>query len=185
MTDEEKKITEEEIREAAEEEKPEAEKPEKKSRKDKAQEKKLEKEIASLTEELASEKDAHLRLAAEYDNFKKRTAREKEDLYFLAKSDVIRKLLPVFDNLERAGAATGEALEEGVRMILSSFKDTLATIDVQEIDALGKTFDPALCEAVFHEDDPDKGESEVTQVLQKGYLCGDKVIRHAMVKVAN
>ena len=161
------------------------EKPEKKSRKEKAAEKKLEKEVETLSKELSELKDSHLRLAAEYDNFKKRTAREKDDLYFAAKCDVLKRLLPVFDNLERAPGAQGEALEEGVKMILSSFKDTLAGIDVQEIEAEGKPFDPNLCEAVFHEDDPEKGESEVTQVLQKGYVCGDKVIRHAMVKVAN
>ncbi len=183
MTDEEKKI--EEPTEKAPEEAAGTEKPEKKSRKEKAADKKLEKELEETKAELAEIKDSHLRLAAEYDNFKKRTAREKEDLYFLAKSDVIRKLLPVFDNLERAGGATGEALEEGVKMILSSFREALTGIDVQEIEALGKPFDPALCEAVFHEDDPEKGENEVTQILQKGYVCGDKVIRHAMVKVAN
>lgn len=181
MTDEEKKTTEQE--EAVKEEA--AEKPEKKSRKDKAAEKKLEKEVETLSGELAELKDSHLRLAAEYDNFKKRTAREKDELYFAAKCDVLKRLLPVFDNLERASGAKGDALEEGVRMILQSFKETLAGIDVQEIEAEGKPFDPALCEAVFHEDDPEKGENEVTQVLQKGYICGDKVIRHAMVKVAN
>ena len=182
MTEEEKKEAEET---PAEEKATPEEKPEKKSRKDKAAEKKLEKEKDALAAELADLKDSHLRLAAEYDNFKKRTLREKEDLYFLAKSDVLKRLLPVFDNLERASAASGEALEEGVKMILTSFKDTLTAMDVHEIEAEGKPFDPNLHEAVFHEDDPDKGESEVTQVLQKGYLCGDKVIRHAMVKVAN
>lgn len=183
MTEEEKKETEETP--AEEEKATPAEKTEKKSRKEKAAEKKLEKEVESLTAELAELKDSHLRLAAEYDNYKKRTAREKEDLYFLAKSDVLKRLLPVFDNLERASSAQGEALEEGVKMILTSFKDTLGTLDVHEIEAEGKEFDPNLHEAVFHEEDPDKGESEVTQVLQKGYTCGDKVIRHAMVKVAN
>ncbi len=184
MTEEEKKETVETEAEPEETNAPE-EKPEKKSRKDKAAEKKLEKERDALAAELADLKDSHLRLAAEYDNFKKRTAREKEDLYFLAKSDVLKRLLPVFDNLERASAAKGEALEEGVKMILTSFRDTLGAMDVHEIEAEGKPFDPNLHEAVFHEDDPEKGESEVTQILQKGYTCGDKVIRHAMVKVAN
>ena len=184
MTEEEKKeIPETETAKAEAEEA--AEKPDKKSRKEKVSEKKAEKEIETLNTKLAELTDSHLRLAAEYDNFKKRTAREKEDLYFAAKCDVLKRLLPVFDNLERAGTASGKALEEGVRMILSSFKEALAGIDVQEIEAEGKPFDPALCEAVFHEDDPEKGESEVTQVLQKGYICKDKVIRHAMVKVAN
>ncbi|MBP5289188.1 MAG: nucleotide exchange factor GrpE [Clostridia bacterium] len=187
MTDEEKKASEDAEAETKEEksEKADAGKAEKKGRKEKAQEKKLEKELAALEKELAELKDSHLRLAAEYENFKKRTAREKEELYFAAKCDVLKRLLPVFDNLERAGAAKGEALEEGVRMILSSFKETLAGIDVHEIEAEGQTFDPAFCEAVFHEEDPEKGENEVTQVLQKGYICGEKVIRHAMVKVAN
>ena len=184
MTEEEKRPA-EAAEEAAEEKAEETPKAEKKSRKDKTAEKKLEKEVASLTAELADLKDSHLRLAAEYDNFKKRTAREKDEIYFAAKCDVLRRLLPVFDNLERAGAAKGEALEEGVRMILSSFRESLSGIDVKEIEIEGKPFDPALCEAVFHEEDPDKGENEVTAVLQKGYVCGEKVIRHAMVKVAN
>ena len=179
MTEEEKTVRE------TEEETPAEEKPEKKARKDKAADKKLEKELEALRAELAELKDSYLRQAAEYDNFKKRTAREKDDLYFAAKCDVLKRLLPVFDNLERAGSASGEALEEGVKMILASFRDALAGIDVQEIEAEGREFDPNLCEAVFHEDDPGKGENEVTQVLQKGYICGDKVIRHAMVKVAN
>lgn len=190
MTDEEKKVS-KETEEETKEEKAETadagkeEKVEKKGRKEKALEKKLEKELATLLKEKAELKDSHLRLAAEYENFKKRTAREKEELYFAAKCDVLKRLLPVFDNLERAGSASGEALEEGVRMILASFKEALAGIDVKEIEAEGKPFDPALCEAVFHEEDPGKGENEVTQVLQKGYICGEKVIRHAMVKVAN
>ena len=106
MTEEEKTVRE------TEEETPAEEKPEKKTRKDKAADKKLEKELEALRAELAELKDSYLRQAAEYDNFKKRTAREKDDLYFAAKCDVLKRLLPVFDNLERAGSASGEAAME-------------------------------------------------------------------------
>ena len=148
---------------------------------------KLEKELAGAQEQNQQLADKHLRLAAEYDNYKKRTAKEKEELLFAAKAQVIKTLLPVFDNLDRAKECTTDAqkLAEGVELILKQFVTCLEQLDVHEIPALNESFDPAVHEAVFHEEAEDQPENTVTQVLQKGYICGEKVIRHAMVKVVN
>ena len=147
---------------------------------------KLEKEKNELSAKLEEENDRYLRVLAEYDNFKKRTAREKDELYFSAKADVIKKLLPVFDNLERAEAvASGDECLEGVKLTLRQFREVLAALDIREIEAEGKPFDPALHEAVFHDEQEGVPENTVTQVLQKGYQSGDKILRHAMVKVSN
>lgn len=168
-----------------------AEKTEEADLKDKKKEKSkardLEDKLKKSAEELEALNDKYLRLAAEYANFKNRTAKEKEELFFTAKSQVIRELLPVFDNLDRAAAFTEDKdkLAEGVGMILNQFSQCLSKLSVSEIEALDKPFDPETSEAVFHEEDPEKPESTVTQVLQKGYICDGKVIRHAMVKVVN
>jgi len=147
---------------------------------------KLEKEKKELTEKLSEENDRYLRLLAEYDNFKKRTAREKEELYFASKADVVKKLLPVIDNLERAEAfSDGEEFAEGVKMILKQFGETLKSLEIEEIAAQDMPFDPNLHEAVFHDEKEGVPENTVTEVLQKGYKMGDKIIRHAMVKVSN
>lgn len=176
----------EEKKKTSPEEKSEEKKDKKKAeREETAKIQRLEKELEEAHALLEKEKDSHLRLAAEYDNFKKRTAREKEDLFFLSKSEVIKTLLPVFDNLDRAAGASGQALEEGVKMILASFAEALGKMDVHEIEIEGKPFDPELCEAVFHEEEEGAPENTVAQVLQKGYVLKDKVIRHAMVKVVN
>ena len=137
--------------------------------------------------EVAVSKDAYLRLMAEYDNFRKRSQKEKDDLYGIIRSDTVAKFLPVYDNLERALAAetADEAYRRGVEMIMTQFKQTLEKLGVTEIEGLGKTFDPAFENAVMHVDDEEKGENEVVEVFQKGFMSGDKVIRFAMVKVAN
>ena len=164
----------------------------KKSSSDKKKAKKAEAELQKKLEEknaeLAEEKDKYTRLFAEYDNFRKRTAKEKEGIYADAYIDALSQILPVLDNLERAAAfenADAEALRKGLELTLKSFSETLEKMGVKEIEALGKTFDPNLHNAVMHVDDESLGESEVAEVFAKGYVRGDKVLRHSMVKVAN
>ncbi len=166
---------------------------EEKDKKDKKKNKKADAEIASLKEDiLAKEKeiadlnDKYLRLYAEYDNFRRRSAKEREGIYFDAKSDTVKNILPILDNMERATAfSEADKILEGMNLILKSFGESFAKMDVKEIEALGKTFDPNVHYAVMHVEDDSYGESEVVEVLQKGYICGEKVIRYAMVKVAN
>ena len=136
---------------------------------------------------LKAEKDRYLRLAAEYDNYRKRSAKERESIYQDVRADTVTKFLPVYDNLARAlGQETcDEAYRKGVEMIMTQLKDILSRMGVTEIESLGQKFDPALHNAVMHEEDESKGEGEIVQELQKGFRMGDKVIRFAMVKVAN
>ena len=147
-------------------------------------------ENEKLKAELSSQKDAQLRLMAEYDNFRKRTASEKSQIYTDSTADAVEKFLPVIDNLERAATCEaqtdeGKAIKAGVELVLRSFAETLEKMGVSEIPALGEKFDPNMHNAVMQEDDPDKSESEITEVFQKGYKIGNKVIRYSMVKVAN
>lgn len=147
-------------------------------------------ETDKLKKELAEKEDRYLRTLAEYDNFRKRTASEKSAIYSDTVAEVVEKFLPVLDNLERAVGVDTEgesakAVREGVEMVLRSFRETLEKLGVSEIEAEGKTFDPAFHHAVMKEEDPEKGENEITAVFQKGYTLGGKVIRYAMVKVAN
>ncbi len=147
-------------------------------------------ENEKLKKELEAVKDAQLRLMAEYDNFRKRTASEKTQIYTDSTSDAVEKFLPVIDNLERAvicEAQTdeGKAIKSGVELVLRSFADTFEKMGVSEIPALGETFDPNFHNAVMQEENPDKGENEIVEVFQKGYKMGNKVIRYSMVKVAN
>jgi len=130
------------------------------------------------------------RVAAEYDNFKKRTQKEKEQISKDVTCDVVASFIPVADNLERALEAAekngdSKAIKEGIEMVYKQFKDILKSLDVSEIDSLGKKFDPNLHNAVMHVQDEKFGESEIVEVFQKGYILKDKVIRHSMVKVAN
>jgi molecular chaperone GrpE len=149
--------------------------------------KELEDELSKLNSQNSELNDKYLRLAAEYDNFKKRTAKEKEDLLLAAKANVLKSLLPVFDNLDRAKDCMEdhEKLAEGVKMILKQFDTSLEALGISEVKALGEVFDPEFCEAVFHEEVEGEPENTVSQVLLKGYVCDGKVIRHAMVKVVN
>ena len=145
----------------------------------------LEQKIAELKAQLKDETERVLRISAEYDNFKKRTAKEKEELYELSLNTVFSALLPVFDNLERARVCKDyETLHAGVEMILNSFSQALEGLRVTEIEAEGKEFDPAYHEAVLMEARSDVEANTVIEVLQKGYKIGDRVLRHAMVKVA-
>jgi len=144
-------------------------------------------ECEKLTEELAQLHDRHLRLAAEYENFRKRSAKEKEDLYTEIRAQVLTKFLPVYDNLERAlkQETTDEAFKKGVEMTMTQLEDIFEKMNVKAIEAVGKTFDPALHNAVMHIDDDSYGEGEIVEVFQKGYKKGGRIIRFAMVKTAN
>jgi len=161
---------------------------EKASKADKKKTKKLEEELQKKETELSEANDKYTRLFAEYENFRKRTAKEKEGIYADAYLDALSQILPVLDNLERAAAfenADAESLKKGLELTLKSFADTLDKMGVKEIEALGKTFDPNLHNAVMHIDDESFGEGEVVEVFAKGYQRGDKVLRYSVVKVAN
>ena len=134
-----------------------------------------------------AEHDRYLRLAAEYDNYRKRSARERESIYSDVRADTVTKFLPVYDNLVRAleQSTADEAYRKGVEMIMTQFEDILGRLGVTEIESVGQTFDPALHNAVMHDTDEEKGENVIVQELQKGFKMGDKVIRFAMVKVVN
>jgi molecular chaperone GrpE len=132
-------------------------------------------------------KEQFLRLAAEYDNYRKRTAKEKEGLWSEAKADTVQAFLPVYDNLERAlkQETADEAYKKGVEMTMNQLKEVFARLGITEIEAQGKPFDPNLHNAVMHVDDENLGENVVAQVFQAGFMLGEKVIRFAMVQVAN
>ena len=140
-----------------------------------------------LTAELAAEKDKYLRLAAEYDNFRRRSAQERDRIYADVKADTIGKILPIYDNLERAlkQETADEAYRKGVELTLKAFDEAMKSMGVKPIEALGKTFDPTLHNAVMHTEDETKGEGEIVQEFQKGFLMGERVIRFSMVQVAN
>lgn len=157
-----------------------------KSSADKKKIKKLEADLEEATRLAEEINEKYMRMLAEYDNFRKRSAKEREGVYADACTDVLTSILPVLDNLERAeGCKDAEGLSKGLELTLKSFRETLEKLGVTEIEALGKTFDPNVHNAVFHVDDETFGENEIVEVLMKGYTKGDKVIRYAMVKVAN
>ena len=141
----------------------------------------------SKDDELAAEKDRYLRLYAEYDNFRRRSAKEKTELYADIKANTVKSFLPVYDNLERAlkQETQDEAYKKGVEMIMAQFVKTLEGLGVSEIPDVGEKFDPNLHNAVMHVDDEEKGENEIVEVFQKGFRLEEKVIRFSMVKVAN
>ena len=158
---------------------------------DKKKLKKVEAELAEAQKQLEEKEaamkeceDKYLRMMAEYDNFRKRSAKEKEGVYADAYADCIANLLPILDNLERAsGSDNLEAVKKGLEMTAKAFADALEKMGVQEVET--KVFDPNLHNAVMHIEDESLGENEIVEVFQKGYAKGDKVIRYAMVKVAN
>ena len=141
----------------------------------------------SMKNELSAERDKYLRLAAEYDNFRKRSAKEREMIYTDARTDAISKLLPVYDNLERAlkMECTDDAFYKGVDMIMTQLKDALGSMGVKEIPAVGEPFDPNLHNAVMKIENPEFGENIVAEEYQKGFILGDRVIRFSTVVVAN
>lgn len=162
---------------------------EKSSRGERKKLKKAEAQIAELEGKLDEANDKYMRLYAEYENFRKRSQKEKEGTYADAYIDALTQILPILDNLERAAAYGTEDAEhplaKGLELTLKSFEETMEKMGVKEIEALGAKFDPNLHNAVMHVDDDSFGENEVVEVFMKGYIRGDKVLRYSMVKVAN
>ena len=142
-----------------------------------------EKAMAALKEK----EDQFLRLAAEYDNYRRRSQKEKESVWNDAKSETVLAFLPVYDNLERAlkQDTADEAYKKGVEMTMNQLKEVFSKLGITEIEALGKPFDPNLHNAIMHVEDESLGENTVAEVFQAGFMLGEKVIRFAMVKVAN
>lgn len=146
----------------------------------------LEKEIKKLKCENGELNDKYLRVVAEYDNFRKRSQKEKEGIYAEALSDSVKEILPLLDNLERASSfAETDKLAEGFGLILKTIPEVLEKMGVECYGEKGESFDPNLHNAIMHEENDDYGENEIIDVFQKGYRTGDKIIRYAMVKVAN
>ena len=144
-------------------------------------------EVDKLKADLAAEHDSYLRLAAEYDNFRKRSAKERESVYTDAKADAVAKFLPVYDNLERAlaQATVDEAYKKGVEMTMQGLKDVMEKLGVSSFGDVGDTFDPNRHNAVMHCEDESLAENVIAEVFQRGFAVGDKIVRFAMVKVAN
>ena len=197
MSEETKQPMEEETQEAPQQEAAQAEETAAESKEKKGKKKK--EKTYTLTQQqmeamelaakqLDSVKDQFVRLTAEYDNYRKRTTKEKDNIYQDAKADTIKAFLAVYDNLERAAAAEGgedSPHKKGLDLIFSQFKELLKKLGVEEIEAKGQPFDPEKMNAVMHIDDENYGENEVAQVFQAGFQMGDKVIRYAIVQVAN
>jgi len=141
----------------------------------------------SLEQQLAAEKDKYLRMLAEYDNFRRRSAKERESLYTDVRADTLKKFLPVYDSLGRALKQTPEddASRKGLEMIMQQYESALEQLGVKPIEAVGKTFDANLHNAVLHVEDEAFGESEIVEEFEKGFVIGDKVLRYSVVKVAN
>ena len=146
----------------------------------------LREKTAELEKALSEEKDKYLRMFAEYDNFRRRSQKERDGIYTDAVSDVVGQLLPIADNLERAGRfSDGEKVAEGLRLTMNALNECLSKLGVTAFGAVGDKFDPNLHNAIMHEEDEARGEGEIVEVFQPGYKRGDKIIRYAMVKVAN
>lgn len=146
------------------------------------------KKLGEAEEQLAKQKDILLRTAAEYDNYRKRTSREKQSVYQDATADAVKEFLPVADNLGRAleqKDCSAEDLRKGIEMVEKQMQEALRKLGVEEMGKEGEPFDPALHSAVSHVEDEKAGENTVAKVFQKGYRIGDRVVRHAMVQVAN
>lgn len=144
-------------------------------------------ETNPFEEKYNAEHDSYLRLAADYDNYRKRTAKEKEQSYSNGKADTILKLLPIYDNLERAMSQDTEdaAYKKGVEMTMTELVKIFTGLGVEIFGEAGEHFDPSLHNAVMHTEDDRVGESTITQVFQKGFKLGEKIVRFAMVQVAN
>ena len=155
---------------------------EEKKKKTKKSDKLLEEKEAQIDEL----NNKYLRLAAEYDNFRRRSAKEREGIFADAYASAMSAIMPVIDNLERAAMYNdAEKVRAGLELTFKSFADTLERLDIKAFGEAGETFDPNIHNAVMHVEDEEKGEGEIVEVFQKGYIKGDKVIRYAMVKVAN
>ncbi|MBO4418815.1 MAG: nucleotide exchange factor GrpE [Oscillospiraceae bacterium] len=168
---------------------PETEAPAEETQKEEApvEETPQETELEKAQKALAAKQDQYLRLAAEYDNFRKRSIKEKDARYADAKADTVTKFLPVYDNLERALAneTSDEAYKKGVELIMTELKKIMTGLGVEEFGETGDPFDPNAHNAVMHIENEELGENVIAQVFQKGFRIGEKVIRHAVVQVAN
>lgn len=145
-------------------------------------------EIEALQAQAEADRDKYLRMAAEYENYRRRSQKEREGAYADAYADALMQLIPVIDNLERAaeyGENEAKQLSDGVNMILAQFGDVLAKMGIEQYGEVGDAFDPMIHNAIMHEESEEFGESVLSAVFQKGYRKGDKIIRVAMVKVAN
>ena len=144
-------------------------------------------EVNPWEEKYKAEHDSHLRLAAEFDNFRKRTVKEKEASYGNGKADAVAKMLPVYDNLERAlnQPTEDEAYKKGVEMTMNQLVSIFNGLGVEIFGEVGETFDPNIHNAVMHTEDDSAAENTITQVFQKGFKLGEKIVRFAMVQVAN
>ena len=144
-------------------------------------------EVNPFEEKYNAERDAHLRVAAEFDNFRKRTIKEKEASYGNGKADAVAKMLPVYDNLERAlqQETTDAAFKKGVEMTMNELITIFTSLGVEIFGNVGDAFDPNLHNAVMHIESEELAENTISQVFQKGFKIGDKVVRFAMVQVAN
>ncbi len=182
----EQKLSEEQTEESTAESK-QAEKEETKDSKE-TEKNTAESETETLQKELAASKEAHIRTLAEYDNYRKRSTKEKQAAYGDAKADCIKELLPMMDNFERAIAAEAtdvEGFKKGVEMIFKNFGDVLSKLGVEAFGEKGETFDPNIHNGVMHVEDEELPENSVAEVFSKGYKLGDRILRPAMVKVAN
>lgn len=159
--------------------------PEKKASKPKKS--KANAEVEKLKSEVENQKEILMRTAAEFDNFKKRTEREKIKTAEYSKANILKQLLPVIDNAKRALEVDPSSPDyaKGVELIVKQLMGLVDSLGMLELAEVGDTFDPEIHEAVMHIEDPEKGENEIVAVLQQGYKLGDTVIRHAMVQVAN
>lgn len=175
------------IKDAEETAEAQVEETETKEKKEKKLDKKeLLSEIERLNGEIKEKDDKYLRMAAEYDNFRRRSREEKDGIYENALADTVGELLPIIDNLERAsGFDDGEKVKEGLVMIAKATSEVLTKLGVEEFGKAGETFDPNLHNAVLHVEDDSFGEGEIVEVFQKGYKKGKHIIRFAMVKTAN
>ena len=172
---------------------PETETAEAEQKPDKKAEKKSEKKSEkaptkkSLEEELRAEQDKYLRLLAEYDNFRRRSAKERENIYTDVRCETLKKFLPVYDSLSRALAQTPEddVCRKGLEMIMTQYEKSLEQLGVKMIEAVGQPFDANLHNAVMHIEDENYGENIIVEEFEKGFQVGDKILRYSMVKVAN
>ncbi len=158
----------------------------KEQKKSRSKVKELEAALEAEKAKTAEAEDRYLRLAAEYDNFRKRSRAEREGVYAEAAADAVKELLPIFDNLERATQYTApDKVAEGVELILKGLPDVFAKMKITVYGKAGEQFDPNIHNAVMHIEDEAYGENEIVDVFQQGYMLGDRVIRYAMVRVAN
>ena len=166
--------------------KPEAEEPKKEEKPAKEPKAKAEKE-PDLKSQLAAEKDKYLRLLAEYDNFRRRSQKEKENIYTDVRGETLKKFLPVYDSLSRALTQTAEddPARKGLEMIMTQYENALTQLGVSLIEAVGQPFDANFHNAVMHVEDESVGENIVVEEFEKGFKIGDKVLRYSVVKVAN